>query len=298
MYILVLRRYKAVLNGTHLSPGHALSWWRLHPRLVLSMARITLSSIPYYRLFIDYLGWHSLRTAPVKGQIMQADWNDLTAKGAQTNTSCLFMHLGSLGGRAKTRKVLSEECLTRAREKGLWMEVSRQANTTMHQLVCSQGPPGPSSPFRNCRALHVPCLVWGRAASPRRPARHSLRSALKKITHRVWTGTRILTQFKNWNITDTFVSTHVLLPIQLSLSSRINYYSEFCIYKFPWFSLYRFITNVCILKMYSFSKHFPGCPVVKTQCLPLQGPWIPSLIRGAKILNAKRKGPASLQNLQ
>lgn len=26
------------------------------PRLVLSMARITLSSIPYYRLFIDYLG--------------------------------------------------------------------------------------------------------------------------------------------------------------------------------------------------------------------------------------------------
>lgn len=141
---------------------------------------------------------------------------------------------GVWGGRAKTRKVLGEEeCLTRAPVRRPLDGGEQARNTTMHQLVCSQGPRVLHLPSETAEPYCVPCLVWGGQLPPGDQPGTALRSALKKkITHRVWTGTRILTQFKNWNITDTFVSTHVLLPSN-SLSSRINYYSEFCIYKFP-----------------------------------------------------------------
>ena len=141
------------------------------PRLVLNMARITLSSIPYYRLFIDYLGWHPLRTAPGKGQIMQANWNDLTAKDPHTLPvfSCTWGVWGGRGGRAKTRKVLGhseEECLTRAPVRRPLDGGEQARNSTMHQLVCSKGPwvlPLPSETAMSCC---VPCLVWGGQLPP------------------------------------------------------------------------------------------------------------------------------------
>ena len=140
-----------------------------------------------------------------------------------------------------------------------------------HASACLlPGTPGPSSPFRNCRAPLCTMSGVGRAASPRRPARHSLKVSPEKKSH---------IEFGLELESSPNLRTGILLTLLYllmcffhpTLSSRINYYSEFCIYKFPWFSLYRFITNVCILKMYSFSKHFPGCPVVKTRCLHCRG---------------------------
>ena len=61
-------RYKTVLNATYLRSTFFLGRdWT--PRLVLSMAKITLSSIPYVRLYNDYLGWQPLGIVPVKGQM-------------------------------------------------------------------------------------------------------------------------------------------------------------------------------------------------------------------------------------
>ena len=52
-------RYKTVLNATYLRSTVFLGRdWT--PRLVLSMAEITLSSTPYVRLCSDYLGWQPL----------------------------------------------------------------------------------------------------------------------------------------------------------------------------------------------------------------------------------------------
>ena len=61
-------RYKIVLNATYLRSTFFLGGdWT--PRLVLSMAKITLSSIPYVGLCNDYLGWQPLGIVPVKGQM-------------------------------------------------------------------------------------------------------------------------------------------------------------------------------------------------------------------------------------
>ena len=154
------------------------------PRLVLSMARITLSSFLYYRLFIDYLGWHPLRTALGKGQIMQANWNYITAKDPKTLPvfSCTWGVWGGRGGRPKTRKVLShseEECFTRAQERRPLDGGEQARNITMHQLVCSKRPWALHLPSKTAVPCCVPCLVWGRQLPPGDQPGRALRSALK-----------------------------------------------------------------------------------------------------------------------
>lgn len=71
-------RYKIVLNATYLWSTFFLGGdWT--PRLVLSMAKITLSSIPYVRLCNDYLGWQPLGIVPVKGQMFAGTQQCFTA---------------------------------------------------------------------------------------------------------------------------------------------------------------------------------------------------------------------------
>ena len=204
---------------------------------------------------------------------MQANWNDLTTKDPQTLPvfSCTWGVWRGRGRRAKTRKVPShseEECLTRALVRRP-LDGGEQA-TTMHQLVCSKGPWVLHLPSKTATPCCVPCLVLGGQLPPGDQPGTALGSALKKKSH-IGFGLELES---SPNLRTGILLTLLYLLMSFShptLSSRINYYFEFCIYKFPWFSLYQFITNVWILKLYSFLGYFPDFPVVETLHLHCRG---------------------------
>lgn len=192
MYVLVLRRYETVLKVMHLRSTSFLGG-DCTPRLVLSMARITLSSIPYFRLFIDCWGWHPLGTAQGEGQIIQADRNDLTAKDPQTNTSCLFMHLGDLG----------EEEEEGLRLEKYWVIVKKNAsprplvrwpldggdqarNTNMHQFIWSKWPWDPCSSLQETAVAWLRLAAWrGEGSFPQQTSQAKPYGQTWKIIHRI-----------------------------------------------------------------------------------------------------------------
>ena len=139
---------------------------------------------------------------------------------------------GVWGGRAKTRKVLGgEECLTRAPVRRPLDGGEQARNTTMHQLVCSQGPRVLHLPSETAEPHCVPCLVWGGQLPPGDQPGTALRSALKK--NHIEFGLELES---SPNLRTGILLTLLYLLMCFfhpTLSSRINYYSEFCIYKFP-----------------------------------------------------------------
>ena len=147
-----------------------------------------------------------------------------------------------------------------------------------HASACLlQGTLGPSSPFKNCNALLCTISGVGRAASPRRPARHSFRVSPEKKSH-IGFGLE-LESLPSLRTGILLTLLYLLMCFShptlyhLGLTTTLNF-AYMNSLDFPYIDLSQMYV---FKKMYSFSGHFPGCSVVKTLCLHCRGhefnPW-------------------------